>query len=209
MFPPKGSAGFVLRVLVFYGLLVLPWPGLREAYSGLFRGGANVIFGPLGSEVRIWFGPPLDDFGPDKDVELALQRKGSNTVRATPINTRLTGYLPTASVIALILATPIRWSRRWKALLWGILWVNAFIALRLAITLLYALTSQPPYIEGVTPFWSNVAYRIYEVAVRAPPTSFVVPVLIWILVVFRRRDSQIGRAGYIEGETPCTSRRLA
>ena len=72
--------------------------------------------------------------------------------------------------------------------MWGILWIHAFIALRLTITLLYALTSQPPYIEGVTPFWSDVTNALYEVAVKVPTTSFVIPVLVWILVVFRRSD---------------------
>lgn len=189
MFPPKGTAGFAVRVLLFYGLLAwVPWPGVSEGYSAFYRYTGNVFVESLGSEVTIWFRPPVYDKGPDKDLEFAIRAKGETAVRNTPINTRLTGYLPTVEVIALILATPIPWRRRGWAVLWGFIGANVFVAFRLATTLVYMLCHQPPYIDGVTQFWSDATYRVFEIAMRSPTISFMVPIFVWILVTFRRGD---------------------
>ena len=189
MFPPKSMAGFVGRVLLYYGLLTwVPWPGVREAYSALYRQGANLLFRRFSDEVMISFRSLTDDKDPAKDIELATRRRGTDAERTTPIDSRLSGFLPTAMVVALTLATPIPWSRRGNALLWGLVWVNAFIAAREVSTLLYTLTHPPPFHADLNPMWGEIAYRVYEIVGQAPATSFIVPVLIWILVTFRRGD---------------------
>ena len=106
-----------------------------------------------------------------------------------PHSARLTGYLPTAEVIALILALPIPWSRRWKALFWGLVLVNGFVVLRLEITLLYWFSGDRPFaLYSPGPFWSEVLVGAREVVVVSPMLTFAVPVFIWILVTFRRGD---------------------
>lgn len=188
MSPPKGITGFCCRVLISYGLLVLPWPGLQPAYAAFYRGLANLTLGGFSSDIKIGFRELRDDDDRLKDVELAIRRTGTNVERTTPINSRQTGYLPTAELVALILASPIPWARRGGALLWGLLLSHVVIFIRLAITLLYALTHQPPYIVGVSQGTSDLVYRIYEVAMKATTVSFVLPMLIWMAVTFRRGD---------------------
>ena len=189
MFPPKGITGFVVRVLLYYGLLAwVPWPGVRGAYSASYREGANLLFGQSDEELMISFRSLSDEKEPAKDIELVMRRRGTDVERTTPIDSRLSGYLPTAVVVALTLATPIPWSRRWTALLWGLVWVNVFIAAREVPTLLYTLTHPPPFHAGLNPMWGKIAYRVYEIVGRVPTTSFIVPILIWILVTFRRTD---------------------
>jgi hypothetical protein len=181
--------GFVTRVLLYYGLLAwVPWPGVREGYSAFYREGANLLFGLSGKELMISFRTLRDPSDPAKDLELVTRRRGTAAERTTPIDSRLSGYLPTVVVIALTLATPIRWSRRVNAMLWGLVWVNLFIALREIPTLLYTLTSPPPFHEGLNPMWSKLAYRVYEVIGQVPTTSFIVPALIWLVVTFRGGD---------------------
>ena len=188
MFRGKRLAGFVFRVLLFYGLLVLPWPGVRQGYSVFYRESANLLFASS-SDLIIRFRPrPLSKGDPSKDLEFAMSRRRESRERTTPIDTRLSGYLPTAELVALILATPIPWSRRGKALLWGLLWVSVFIALGHAILLLYSLTHPPAFIPDLNPVWGNVVYGVYEIIGRAPTPPFVVSILIWILVSFRGSD---------------------
>ena len=102
-------------------------------------------------------------------------------------SSRYIGYSPTAIVITLILCTPIAWSRRGRAAIWGLLLVHGFIALRVSLTLAatgfgadkgYALFHPGPFLRG--------ALSRAELVLSDDPTvSFVVPVFIWFLVTLR------------------------
>ena len=37
-------AGFLLRFVLIYGLLIFPWPGWNELYGEYFRGLGQVVF---------------------------------------------------------------------------------------------------------------------------------------------------------------------
>ena len=184
--------GFILFVAVTYLLLVLPWPGLRELYTRYFMAMGNELFQTPGlptHDREVWFRAPKYEHGPDKDVELAIRQGYSDTVWTTPLNSRLLGYLPAAQTIALIVATPIAWRRRVKSLVLGLLLVHAFIAIRLAVSLMYSLTKSRIGAMGeLTEFWRSAVFRIEEVFTSVPTTSFVVPLLIWMLVTLRRSD---------------------
>lgn len=191
MLPVKKTAGFFLRLVLFYGLLVAPWPGLREAYARGYRAAGNALFGSFGSDGVVRF-EPLSKGREQMDTEIGI---GNLRTRPAPKfaqhSTRLTGYLPTAEVVALILATPIPWSRRWKALLWGLLLANGLVALRVTILLLYGFSGDHPcalYSPG--PFWSEVLAGAHSVMVVWVSFTYVAPVFIWIVVTFRRGDLQ-------------------
>jgi hypothetical protein len=185
----KGAAGFIVRLLVYFGLLAwVPWPGLQEGYRALFIGGADGVFGTSGAGISIRF---RQVSGSDRleDVEMVVTPKGSPKFWTTPISSRVTGYLPTAAVIVLVAATPLPWPRRVRALLWAVVGVHLFILLRLAVALLYSLSVArlgPFFGAGGT--WSDWIYRGLEVPIRMPTTSLVIAVLIWILATFRRDD---------------------
>ncbi len=188
MFPRKKIAGFVFRLVLFYGLLVAPWPGLQQAYSTVYRGACNAIFGSFGSGGVVRFGPSAKG-RPGTHAEITVRNVRSPTVATTSHSIRFTGYLPAAEVLALILATPIPWSRRWKALVWGMILVNGFVLLRVWITLLYWFSRDQPWaLYHPSPFWSKFIGGLFEFASVSPACSFVVPVLIWILVSLRDSD---------------------
>ena len=148
------------------------------------------------------------------DLELVIRKRGAPEVGRAPHNPVLTGYLAMVEVIALILATPIPWLRRCKALAWGMLLVHAFIWLRIEITLLHWFSGDSPlalYKPG--PFWSKLLASVFELISVSPTSTFVVPIFIWILVSFRKSDfegwREEGRNGDKKNRRQKTSSRSA
>ena len=188
MLPIKRIAGFFLLLLFLYGLLIVPWPGLQRTYTAIYRAAANSVFGSFGPDGKVRF-RPLADGHRKKDTEIVLYRRGLLVAPKFEHSALMVGYLPTIEVVALILATPIPWFRRCKALLWGMFAVHAFIFLRLGITLVYWFSMDEPWaLFRPSPFWSSALNGSYEVLAESPMLNFAGPVFIWILVTFRRSD---------------------
>ncbi len=188
MLPPKQIVGFLLRLVLLYGILAVPWPAVQRAYSAAYAGVANVVFGSFGSDGRVRFQHPPNSDRPAA-LELVIRKRGAPQIGRSPHDPILTGYLAIVEVIALILATPVPWSRRCKALVWGMLLVHAYIWLRLEITLLHWFSGDSPlalYKPG--PFWSKLLASAFELISVSPTSTFVVPIFIWILVSFRKSD---------------------
>ena len=187
MLPPKRISGFICRLLVFYLLLAAPWPGLNDAYARLYCAAANVMFGSVGSGLIVQFKPLPEPQG-DMDVEIDMRQVGSSRGLRAPHNVR-SAYLSTAEVIALILATPIPWSRRWKALVWGLVCVNLLVVLRMAVIMLEGLLAHPAWtVISLGPTGTKILSTAAGVLAVSPMLLFVLPVLIWVLVTFRRGD---------------------
>ena len=196
MLRPRQILSFAVLALVLYAVLVAPWPGVREGYASAYRGTMNTLFGAFGSTGRVRFEPRE---GADKNVDTRLVIRSI----ATPLqgkvdhNTYITGYLPTVQVIVLVLATPIVWSRRWRALLVGLGLVHVFIFLRVLLTLVRWFSEDQPWaLFHPGPWVRAILMGTFEFVAVAPESSFIVPALIWILVCFRRSDllSAVGGA---------------
>ena len=194
---------FFLAGVASYALLMAPWPGVQRAYGRLFQGGGNIVF------ARFWFWSEgtvvfhdIDSLQPGdlppgvgtiradaaRDTVMVLRKARVPQVGHLTTSSRYIGYSPTAMLVALVLATPIPWRRRGIAMLWGMALVHAFIALRLTLTLAangfaadkgYALFS-----PGA--FWSGVLGRAETLLSDDPSVSFVVPMMIWFVVIGRR-----------------------
>jgi hypothetical protein len=179
---------FFFRLVLFYVLLMAPWPGLKDAYGGLFRAGGEFVFGSFGSHGRVRFLPRSpSDWTSDTQLIAANRKTGGEAV--LHISSRHLGYVPTAFLAALVLATPISWSRRGWALLWGILLVSAFLVFVLTFLVLYAFSfDHSSALFAFSPFWRWVVGGMVRVVALAPVTWLAVPTFIWVLVVFRRTD---------------------
>ncbi len=190
MFERKQIAKFIVLVLLIYTLLAMPWPGVRQAYSTAYRVTAASVLGVSTSHFLVYVRPLREDEAEgDEDVKLGVWDRQNQRGQEVRLDSRLTGYLPTAEILALVLATSLPWSRKWKALLWGLIGVHAFIGLRLASGVLYVLSrAKPTPFFEFTPLGNKAVYSIYEMAVQSPTTSFIVPAFIWILVSFRKSD---------------------
>lgn len=189
--PAKTISLFVLRIVVIYSLLMIPWPGLTQAYHSLYCKAGNAMFYRFGDSCRVTFSP-LEQRTSGKDTELLLDIRHPKRGRAggkLKIDAMYLGYKPTIFLMALILATPIPWSRRWRSLVWGLVMVNAFIAFRVWIQLMATLSNPKALSLYELPTW---VYAILSgtarVLLQSPATSYIVPVFIWGLVAIRFDD---------------------
>ncbi|MCK4660288.1 MAG: hypothetical protein KAV82_12265 [Phycisphaerae bacterium] len=191
MFPLKRVARFFILFVIFYGLFMAPWPGVKDAYGEYFRGGATILFSSFGEKDNIRFRPYQPKAGEhdERDTIVTFTNSQTGAVGTVRHSARLTGYIPTVVLISLILATPLPRSRKGWALLWGFLLVNAFVALRLGLVLLRDLSRDDPLcLFELSPFALKTLAWSIRAFVQSMGSYFGFPVLIWILVVFRRRD---------------------
>lgn len=207
---PKLIIRFAVLVVVFYTLLMIPWPGLERGYAGIFRSGGDALFS------RFWFwssgnvrfldlhseklfeeldaatpgqlprGVKLPEAAGVKDTVMVLMNSAKpGTFGLLRTSSRYLGFEPTAAVIALSLATPIVWRRRTWVLLWGLFWVHLFIALRLTLTLggeFFNPAKKYALVE-LSPFWLKTLGRAGEVFSDNPTATLVVAMFIWLVAV--------------------------
>ena len=180
--------GFFLRLILIYGLLIVPWPGLNPGYLTFFRAGGNLLFGSFGPSATVRFvdeSPPQDSWSTKLTFENRLNGRGGGIYYEAR-----QGYLATALVSALILATPVSRRRKGWAILWGLLLANAFVALRIHLGLLdlFSRPGDPMAMFSFSPFWKDALQLSVLISTASPELTFVVPVFIWIVVTLRRGD---------------------
>jgi hypothetical protein len=102
------------------------------------------------------------------------------------LDSRGIGWVPTALTLALIVATPIPWKRRAVAVIWGILLIHLFIGFSVAVH----IWDESPNVSlgNLSPFWQKISDGLDYTLIVQYGASFYVPVLIWIIVVFRLED---------------------
>ena len=188
MFPPKRVATFFVLCLVIYGLLMAPWPGVRAAYATYFQVAGSLFFGSFGAKDAVRFRPAPDNPA-GWDTEVVLTNPGNGTSGTVLHSSRKTGYVPTAVLVSLVLATPLSWSRKWRSLLWGVLVVNAFVALRIGLILVRDLSQDDALrLFELGPSMQKVLAWSVRALVMSPGSYYGFPVLLWVLVTFRARD---------------------
>ena len=186
---------FLLRFVILYVILVLPWPGSGGIYSAGFRAAGRAIFAG-GSGPRELSFEPLGETRHPSGVRIVIVNRtlmhadGSGPVRNLDLDTLEFGWRPTALLIALVLATPIPWRRRWRALLWGLLWMHAIILLFLWFCIWN--DSREVSLVTLTPFWKHAANGLRDLMVWQ--YNLAIPVVIWVLVAFRIEDWSGSRA---------------
>ena len=190
MFRSRSIGGFFLRLLCLYALLMVLWPVVKSGYTTAYRASANLLFGSFGSGGMVEF-RPLSEEIKFKDTEVLLRhQREPNRAAWIRISSRYTCYVPTVTLIALVLATPISWSRRCWALLWGLIFVHV-VAILFHITILLDKFSydNPIHAVDLSP-WAKTAVLYVKSTIWASVLlfHFVIPALIWILVTFRRSD---------------------
>jgi len=188
MFPLRPIAGFFVRCALIYLLLVAPLPGLKDGYRAVFRWAGNAIFYSFGGDGSVYF-EPLSRADHVRDTRLRLVNRRTGNSGSMDFKCVYTGYRPTAFLIALVLATPIPWSRRGWALIWGLLGVSLFVAVRVWLRLLDAFSNGDVLaLYTFSSFAKAALGNLIKVLVRSPEMSYIIPAFIWILVAFRRGD---------------------
>ncbi len=185
----RSAAWFFLRLLALYALLVAPWPGWAATYARGYRAAGDWLFGNFGGDGVVRFEPP-ERRKEQVDTQITIgNRRTRGKPQTADHSARLTGYLPTALLAALVLATPVPWWRRLVALAVGLVLVHALIAVRVYVALLYGF-SQPNDVAlyAPSPFWAATLKHTFQVVTVWVSFAFVAPLFLWALITLRRRD---------------------
>ena len=186
------AMGFLLRFVAIFGILIAPWPGWNQAYSPYFQSLGQMAFNPAGESRRMVVFAPASGKIPWMDTRLTLENAeladdaGKGLVERTELDSRSIGWVPTALTIALVLATPIPWPRRLAALVGGLVLIHLFIFFTLQSWIWN--NSADLSLLTLSSFGQRLVDELSYALMNQIGVSFSVPVVIWILVTFRRQD---------------------
>jgi hypothetical protein len=183
---------FLCVCALVYALLMVLWLIWGAAYLKLYSAGANRLFGSFGSRAVVYFSPSPDTSDEVKITFYDRQRL-DRYLRPIPLvriahDVRYGVYIYVAFLIALILAAPVPRRRRAWALLWGLIAVHAFMAIRLALLIAQLLNSKQIALLTLNRFWQHLLLLGAQVFVINILPSFVVVIVLWVLLSFRRED---------------------
>ena len=179
--------GFLLRFLVLYLLLMMPWPGVETAYRAVFAKGAKLLYGNLGEEYNVITADAATD-GKGADVQIEVPRHDMGRPLVFGISSREVGYLATAVSVSLMFATPVGWRRRLWILAVGVALTCLFAIVRLAPLVAYVRMEDADILNGVVEpsAYQEALAAIVKFVGFGQPMSYIVPIIIWILVAVRR-----------------------
>ena len=195
---------FLVAVAVYAAIVLFPWSGPREAYRSLFIGSIHGVYGRFGSDGLVRC--EKLDIDAMEDVTIYLGKRIGTRIGEVPVavSTARLGYAPLAFLIALVVATPIAWRRKWRSLAWGLVLVETFVVFRSGLLIIYWYGSPGPvriYTPGAVSGW--IIGTSYELLALAPGASFLVPTLIWAAVSWRTEDVRrlLENVGFPPSET--------
>jgi|CXWL01.1.fsa_nt_gi hypothetical protein len=205
MRPRKSILGFFLALTVVYGLLIAPWPNLDKAYLVGFRAVGRTLFSEFGSNGRVTFTTEAQPMGRWFCAVILANWKHEVWIKHD-YDTRY-DYLATVLTLALVSATPIPWSRKWKAVLAAMFLIHIFLVGRLFWGILYGFTDDKLAVIPLSHFWKQA---LFLGVLISSESTFVVPIFIWILVSFRAGDWQrlVVLTGTHTPETPDAKARV-
>lgn len=190
MLPARQVIAFFAKVILLYALLRISWPAVQGVYRAAFCASGTFVFRPFGVG-RVQFEPlPTPPAGRDPyDAQAVLENVRTRARGTMPMNSRLMGYLPTAFVAALIVATPVGWRRRAWGLLAGVAVMSGFAGFELWLRLLDAFSDASTLAQYTFPPWGrSFLLVVLKVIGMSPVTAYITPIFIWVLLMFRRED---------------------
>ena len=185
--PTRQTVCFAVVALGVYIVMMAPWPGVEKGYAAVFRVIGNAVGSPLAT---MWGGKAeviaLDEADSDNDTLARIGNLSNRMARKATLSSRYMGYTSVALTVALVVGTPLPWRRRMYALLWGVLLIHVFIALRLLAKFMYLGNLEPVHLFQWSP-WSWAVIRVaHHLLVTVSEAKFVGPVFVWLIVAVRR-----------------------
>ncbi len=190
MSPVKSIFQFVVVGIACYVVLVvlLPWLGVRTAYRSYYMTVAGLVYGSVGQNGEVSF-EPNSGTGGQHDVRALLYNRKTGAEGPIGFSSVRLGYNPTAEFIALVLATPIPWRRKWRALLSGTLLVQvgSFSCLIFPIVIGFSMSSALQVFEP-SQFWLDLLSKAGEFFFISSRYALLMPALVWIGFCVRRES---------------------
>ncbi len=182
-------ARFLARFAVWLVALFLVSAQKQGFYGGFFRTLGGWVYGKKDRVSEVSFEPLRrgDDSSRTRVVivnEALMKPDGSGPVRNLDIGTRGFGSMPLAILISLILASPVSWPRRCRAMLWGMFWQQVAVFLILGYCIW--LDSSEVGLVAFSAIGKDLATGIKNSL--AGGLSIAFPIVIWLVVTFRSGD---------------------
>jgi hypothetical protein len=181
---------FVLAFGALYSLFALvPWPELPARYSSAYCYVGNALFGSYGDKGIVSF-TQAERPTRSADTVVSTSLRGSRYIGDVTVSAWITAYLPTIEFIALALATPIAWRRRLMGLGIGTLIVQVILVLRVRIAILvwFSTPDTPWQLHHLGDSARRALAVTNEAINEAPVAAFVIPALVWLVLMFRPAD---------------------
>lgn len=183
------SLFFLVALVVYSAIVLFPWSGPRRGYRAVFIATIHGVYGRFGSQGLVRC--EKRDIDAVDDVNIYLGKRIGKRIGETPVavSTARLGYAPLAFLVALVVATPVSWGRKWRSLAWGLVFVETFVVLRSGLLIAYWFGS-PGEVRIYTPgeFSGWIIATAYELLAHAPGASFLIPTLVWVAVSWRADD---------------------
>lgn len=180
--PPKRPGLFAVQALLLT-LAIGFWPTPRELYPGLFHAQANALFAALGApELRLATPPPGSGVATDTLLERRAPGAAEPAWQSWFSLTRI-GYWPSAALLALLLATPLRPGRRALAALAGLTLLDALTLARVGVEIAHADRALAQGMDG--PLGLLLRIGSESLTATIPSVAFVFGC--WVLVASPRR----------------------
>lgn len=203
-FLPKHPAKrFILFFAILYSLVLIVgvvFEG-RGIYQKAFRSFGEGIFGSAGNngivkfmevDAKEQYDPAYHTMimmGNEVQAQQAMQKGTAVNVAKVYINDYMVGFLPTFTLLALLLATPMSWKRKLGAIGIGMVLITLFVISRQWV-LVYTAMGNNAYLELAEMSEGTVRFMIglRRVFVTNIVVSMMVPFLLWGMIVFRTED---------------------
>ncbi len=182
---------FLVKGLIIYGLLFVPMTFYDQVYGGFYRKVAGVFFGRFREngfvQFREWKKPEVTRV---YIGNYTLARPDGTTPAASfDVNTRYMGYIPTIFLMALILASPVKWKRRLIALAVGLILVTLLIVFKQWIALLWYCEGKPwLQLTNFTETGKKILTYANTFISASSGTVLYFVGAIWVIATFRVED---------------------
>lgn len=188
MRPRNAILRFLALFTGIYALLILPWPGVADAYLTTANAVSARLLGTVGKGGLVAY--ERDPSRPWTSKQTLYNRSAKVSIAVRRGYDSRQDYLATSLVVALILATPIPGRRKALALGLGLLLINAFVVWRMWIGLVDIFSEKQLDLIQLSPFWKEAVRLAVQIFVGSIEATFIVPVFVWIVVALRMADVQ-------------------
>lgn len=201
--PKNPVRRFLLLFAILYSLFLIVGVTLngRSAYQQFFRTIGEGIFGDAGTNgvVRFLEVDDTENYNPKSHTLIMMGNRvqaqkaaqtGTNVdVSKIYVNDYMVGFLPTMTLLALLMATPMPRKRKIWAVATGLIVVTLFVILRQWVLVLTDMANNPQ-LEMMKASEGTVRFLIglKRVFVTNIVVTMMVPFLLWGMIVFRVED---------------------
>lgn len=183
-------------------LLLGLWPAPRDAYPALFHAHANTLLAALDTP-RVRLAAPGPGALADTDTAMrGAPRAGAEMAWESSFSVARIGYWPSVALAAMLLATPLAPLRRALAVAAGLVLVDAFTLVRIAIEIAYASYEVAVGPGGPARGLAHLLLRVGSESLTATIPSAACVLVCWVILASPRRTIDLSAARAWIGQPP-------